>query len=271
MRTRQFYVSWVLALLMVVLWARELNAPPAPATTTIAAVIPLPPFPSQNARPAATLPAAKVAGVALKTCFEREPDDYWAVRHAVFDEFALDGEFATGVAATPIILALYEPQDGKIWDYAERCNSAAYHQQVKAVRKLRTASLTKDVPDWRQGGPFGGRGGKPSGGVEPSSFGFVPLGGPPSVFSFGGGGGKGTPGGGSGGGPGNQVVDNGSGGDGDNPDDKDNPGPDNGNPTNPGGNGPGTENPTAVPEPGTLAVFLGLMAGFGVMRRRALK
>ena len=260
---------------MVVLWASELTAPPAPDTTTTAAVISLPSFPSPNTRPVATLPTAKPHAVALETCFERNYDEYWAARHAVIDEYALDGEFATGVAGTPIILALYKPQDGKIWDYAERCNSAAYYQQAKAVKKLRTASWTKDFPDWREDGPFGGGGsfGKHPGGIGPSTFGYVPLG---NIFTFGGGGGggggKGTSGGGSGGDkPGNSLVgDTGPGGDTGNPDDKNNSDPNNGNPTNPGGHGPETGDPAAVPEPGTLAVLLGVMAGFGLMRRRAL-
>jgi hypothetical protein len=280
MRTGQLHVRWVLVLVMVA-WATELASPPAPTLTTETAIS-LPAHPSSIAGTVASVPSADFAGapIHMDTCFEREPE-YWAGIPVLTDDYALDGDFAAGVDGSAIILALYQQHQGKIWDYAERCNTAEYYKNAKAVKKLRTVSMAGPDSDWRGGGPFGGGpggggpgGGGKNGGIGPSSFGYAPPGG--GIFSFGGGGGGsgGGTGGGPGGGggsdedPGKQLVgDTKPSDDGKTPpDDKDNTGPGHDNPTNPGGGGTG--DPTVLPEPGTLALFLGLAAGFGVMRRR---
>lgn len=260
----------------MVTWASELASPPVPTITT-ETVIPLPAHPSSIARKVASVPSADFAGVPIHmdTCFEREPE-YWAgipVLTVLTDDYALDGDFATGVDGSAIILAIYQQHQGKIWDYAERCNTAEFYKSAIPVKKLRTVSMAGPDSNWRGGGPFSGspgggpHGGK-NGGIGPSSFGYAPPGG--GIFSFSGGGGSG---GGSGGpgdeGPGKQLASNTEPSDDGktSPDDKDDPGPGEENPTNPGGGGE-TNNPTVLPEPGTLALFLSLAAGFGVMRRR---
>ena len=273
MRTRQFHVFWVLVLLLVV-WASELATPPMPGVaTTKETVIPLP---SPPARHVVSVPAAEFSGapITTDTCFEREPEGLAAV-----DEYAPDGGFATGIESAPLILAVYKRYPGMDWDYAERCSTSEYYKRAKRVKKLRTASLANEFPhDWRPG-PGGSRGGG-----HPSGYGPPRI--TPNVLDSGGGGGFGPGGGPGGGNPGGGPDAGGPGGpslvgDNDNPPGGKNPPGDPGpggdgpghpdpgsGPDGPGNTGPGGGDPTILPEPGSLALFLGLMLGFGLLRHR---
>jgi hypothetical protein len=283
------------------LWSSELAGPASLTAPTAQISIPLPPAP----KPVAVVPAtAYPDGITISTdtCFERAPEA-WLTAEADQNEYAPYGDFATGVEGAAVILAVYKPHPDMAWDYAERCNAPGFYKHAKIIKKLRTSSLASDVPYGRIIDASWNSSAHPS---KKSRYGVAAR--PPNVLDTGYGGSGFGPGGGGGGqgftgdtgssddgrsdppggknppitNPGGDGPDGGSGGPGDtgpgNPD-PGNPGsgdPDPGQPgpggQNPGGPGyPGGSDPIAVPEPGTLALFLGSMIGFALIRRRACR
>jgi hypothetical protein len=246
--------------------------------------------------------------ISTDTCFERAPEA-WLTAEADQNEYAPYGDFATGVEGAAIILAVYKPHRDMAWDYADRCNAPGFYKHAKIVKKLRTSSLASDVPygriidaSWNSSAHpskksrygvaarppnvldtgYGGSGFGPGGGGG-GGQGFTGDTGSGDDGSGDPSGGKNPPNTNPGDGPGDGHTgpgpgDTGPGGPGDtgpgNPGSGDpDPGQSGPGGQNPGDPGypPGGSDPIAVPEPGTLALFLGPMIGFALIRRRVSK